>query len=219
MAAGDLESVTDREGHATRFRYHPVIAHHLESIKDPLGRTPLRNEYDEDGRLRRHIDAFGKIIEYTHAIGVRQEIVKDRNDKQRVLEYDERGNVVREIDPTGQGGGAHVRRAEQPPDRDGAARAGNAEPARHRVRLRRRRQRDHGDGRGEPPDGVHVQRAEAGADRRRTRWTGYATNDYDPVTGNLLSTKDALNQVTDLHLRRARERRDADGRSSTASRT
>ena len=100
-ANGDLQAVTDREDHATRFGYLEEPAHHLETIDDPLGRRPIRNEYDPSGRLIAHVDAFGKRIEYSHDVLGRQEIVKDRTGAQRVLEYDERGNVVRETDPQG----------------------------------------------------------------------------------------------------------------------
>ena len=100
-ANGDLVAHTDRESNTTRFGYHLEFPHHLVSIEDPLGRRPIRNEYDDDGRLVRHIDAFGKTIEYTHQLGIRREIVTDRNLKQRVLDYDERGNVLQETDPNG----------------------------------------------------------------------------------------------------------------------
>jgi len=98
---GDLVSHTDREDNTTRFGYHAEILHHLVTIEDPLGRHPIRNEYDASGRLLRHVDAFGKTIEYTHQLGIRREIVTDRNLKQRVLDYDERGNVLQETDPSG----------------------------------------------------------------------------------------------------------------------
>ncbi len=100
-AAGDLVSVTDREGNTTRFGYLSQIPHHLETIEDPLGRQPIRNEYGPGGRLLQHTDAFGKTIEYTHNLAASQEIVVDRNGAQRVLEYDDRGNVIREIQPDG----------------------------------------------------------------------------------------------------------------------
>ena len=100
-ANGDLATFTDRENNVTKFHYHAALPHFLETIKDPFGRQPIRNEYDAQGRLTRHTDAFGKTIEYTHSIGTRQEIVKDRNDKVRVLEYDARGNVVKEVQPDG----------------------------------------------------------------------------------------------------------------------
>jgi RHS repeat-associated protein len=100
-ANGDLTSFIDREENATTFEYHAALPHFLEKIQDPFGRQPLRNEYDAQGRLIRHTDAFGKTIEYTHSIGTRQEVVKDRNGKLRVLEYDGRGNVLKETQPDG----------------------------------------------------------------------------------------------------------------------
>ena len=59
----------DREDHATTFTYHPSFPHHLVTINDPLGRTPIRNEYYDDGRLKSHTDAFGKTITYIHNPG------------------------------------------------------------------------------------------------------------------------------------------------------
>jgi YD repeat-containing protein len=100
-ANGDLQSATDRENSTTTFGYLEDPAHHLETIDDPLGRTPIKNEYDPSGRLLAHVDAFGNRIVYQHDLLGRQEIVKDRTGAQRVLEYDERGNVVRETDPQG----------------------------------------------------------------------------------------------------------------------
>jgi RHS repeat-associated protein len=100
--SGDLETYTDREENATTFTYLAAIAHHLDSIEDPRGITPIRNDYDPvTGRLIRHTDAFGKTIEYTHDLDTRQEIIEDREGNIRVLEYDDRGNVVRETDPNG----------------------------------------------------------------------------------------------------------------------
>ena len=99
---GDLQTFTDREENATTFTYLSAIAHHLDSIEDSRGITPIRNDYDPvSGRLIRHTDAFGKTIEYTHNFGVRQEQILDRSGALRVLEYDERGNVVLETDPNG----------------------------------------------------------------------------------------------------------------------
>ena len=100
-ASGDLATFTDRETHATTFTYHPVFPHHLASIQDPLGRTPIRNEYFDDGRIKSHTDALGNTITYQHDVSVAQEIVTDRDNGIRVLEYDERGNVIRETSPVG----------------------------------------------------------------------------------------------------------------------
>ena len=101
-AQGDLISYRDRENNETTFTYLAAVPHHLDGIEDPRGLQPIRNDYDPaTGRLVRHTDAFGETIEYTHQIGVRQEEILDRNGKLRVLEYDERGNVVLETDPNG----------------------------------------------------------------------------------------------------------------------
>ncbi|MEA2562211.1 MAG: hypothetical protein QOH06_3715 [Acidobacteriota bacterium] len=98
-AAGNLVSVTDREDQTTTFTYdgnHRVLA-----IEDPRGIQPIRNEYDADGRLIRHIDALGNEIEYTHNLAANQEIVTDRLGGSHLLDYDDRGHVVREVDPLG----------------------------------------------------------------------------------------------------------------------
>jgi RHS repeat-associated protein len=100
-ANGDLVAYVDREQNTTKFTYHPFVAHHLETIVDPLGRQAIRNLYDDSGRLIGHIDADGKKIEYGHQIGARREEVKDRLGNSRIFEYDTRGNVVKEIDPEG----------------------------------------------------------------------------------------------------------------------
>ena len=94
-AAGDLASFTDRAGATSRFTYDD---HRLLDIEDPRGIKPIRNEYDAEGRLVRHIDANGKVIELSHDLENRREIVTDRLGASRVLEYDDRGNVVRATD-------------------------------------------------------------------------------------------------------------------------
>ena len=97
-AAGDLASFTDRAGAISRFTYDD---HRLLDIEDPRGVKPIRNEYDDDGRLVRHIDAFGKVIELDHDLENRREIVTNRLGASRALEYDARGNVVHETDELG----------------------------------------------------------------------------------------------------------------------
>ncbi|MCP4549449.1 MAG: RHS repeat-associated core domain-containing protein, partial [bacterium] len=94
-AAGDLIQHTNRAGNDTRFAYRD---HYLEDINNALGVRPIRNDYDEDGRLIRHTDAFGKTIDLSHDLDNRREVVTNRLGYSRVLEYDSRGNVVRETD-------------------------------------------------------------------------------------------------------------------------
>ncbi len=98
-AAGDLAAVTDRTAATARFGY--LGGHYLETIEDPLGRTPIRNEYGPDGRLTRHVDAFGHTIAYDHRLSDRREVVTNRLGASRLLEYDARGNVTREVDESG----------------------------------------------------------------------------------------------------------------------
>jgi len=94
----DLVAVTDREKATTRFTYNN---HYLLSIQDPLGRQPIRNEYDAAGRLISTTDAFGKKIDLTHNLAASREVITDRLGHSRVLEYDARGNVIRETDALG----------------------------------------------------------------------------------------------------------------------
>ena len=70
----------------------------ITKITDPRGIQPIRNDYDADGRLIKHTDAFGKTITYTHNIAARHEEITDRLGNVTVYEYDERGNVLRLTD-------------------------------------------------------------------------------------------------------------------------
>jgi RHS repeat-associated protein len=98
-ANGDLLNFKDRENNVTAFTYNST--HGLLTIKDPRGLQPLRNEYDNDGRLVRQIDAFGKEVRFTHDLNARQETTFDRFGRATVFDYDARGNVVRVQDADG----------------------------------------------------------------------------------------------------------------------
>jgi RHS repeat-associated protein len=90
---GDLVSFRDRESNETTYTYNST--HGLLTIKDPRGIQPVRNEYDDAGRLIRVTDAFGKILELTHNTDNRQEVTTDRLGHITVNEYDAFGNVVK----------------------------------------------------------------------------------------------------------------------------
>ncbi|QDV86444.1 tRNA nuclease WapA precursor [Stieleria magnilauensis] len=102
-AAGDLTSVTDRENNTTTFKYEqPGRPHYLTEIIDPLGRTGIRSEYDNAGRLIKMIDADDEAIELIHDPANFVDTVQNQLGHQTTYEYDIRGNVVTEID--GEGG-------------------------------------------------------------------------------------------------------------------
>jgi RHS repeat-associated protein len=102
-ANGDLVSVSNRMGETTNFVYRntPVPTHYLEDIRDPRGVRAIRNEYNDEGRLVRTIDADGNATVFDHQVAARREVVTDRLGNLTVYEYDERGNVVRKEDAEG----------------------------------------------------------------------------------------------------------------------
>jgi YD repeat-containing protein len=116
-ASGDLVSVTDREKNVARMVYDtsyddPNFAgtddagrlkrsHFLREIIDPLGRVGARSEYGEDGRLKQIVDASGKAVEMTYDLGNDRQVVKDQLGNETVYVYDDRGNIVQELDAVG----------------------------------------------------------------------------------------------------------------------
>jgi RHS repeat-associated protein len=105
---GRLASFTDREDNTTQFRYeksdapaHPLF-HYLTRIIDASGLPALRCEYDDDGRLRKQIDADGRETVFDRGIDPdfgRFEKIKDRLGHETTYFYDERGNIRTKIDP------------------------------------------------------------------------------------------------------------------------
>lgn len=98
-AAGDLVSSSDRTDSTTTYTYDDE--HLLLDIFDPLGNRSVRSEYDEAGRLISTTDANGNTISYDRDVAARTEVITNRLGALRVLEYDARGNVVREVDELG----------------------------------------------------------------------------------------------------------------------
>ncbi|MGH8030230.1 MAG: hypothetical protein ACREO3_09875, partial [Arenimonas sp.] len=99
---GDLEMAIDKGGDITSFAYLPNAPHYLKDIVDPRGVRVSRNEYDADGRLIATIDADQHRIEYTHDLGSRTEIVKDRRGNASIFGYDEEGRVIAESNALGE---------------------------------------------------------------------------------------------------------------------
>lgn len=97
-AAGDLIRVTDVGGEVTSFAYND---HYLIEITDPRGVKAVRNEYDDEGRLSKSIDAEGNAITYEHNIDGREEVITNRNGGVTRYIYDDAGNILSVTDPMG----------------------------------------------------------------------------------------------------------------------
>ena len=98
-ARGDLATFTDPATNISTYSYD--ARHLLVGIEDPRGIEPIRNEYDNAGRLLKHTDAFGKEINYAHDLVARTEVVTDRLGNATTHAYDDRGNVLSTIDALG----------------------------------------------------------------------------------------------------------------------
>jgi RHS repeat-associated protein len=99
---GDLVAVTDRENNTTQFDYNDNRAHYLEKVIDPLNRSAVRTEYDDQGRLKRMIDADGYPVELTYKPGESIQEVTDQFGNKTIYRYDDRGNVLTEINAEGE---------------------------------------------------------------------------------------------------------------------
>ncbi|WP_204105006.1 MULTISPECIES: DUF6531 domain-containing protein, partial [Spirulina sp. CCY15215] len=100
---GDLISVIDREGNETELFYEETERpHYLTRIEDPLGRDGIRTEYDPvTGRLTKMLDVNGKAIELSYDPANSLQTVKDLYGEETRYIYDNNGNVLTEIQPSG----------------------------------------------------------------------------------------------------------------------
>ncbi|BAY84562.1 YD repeat protein [Calothrix parasitica NIES-267] len=100
--SGDLVSVTDRTDHTTELVYEqPQLPHYLTEVKDPLGRSGIRSEYNEQGQLVRIIDADGNALDLNFDNADSSQTVTDPLGNDTTFVFDERGNVVQEVDAEG----------------------------------------------------------------------------------------------------------------------
>ena len=100
-AAGDLVSVTDREGNITTFTYRSDRAHYLDSVTDPLGRTGVRADYGPDGRLSSLVNGAGEQTTISYDPNNQLVTTLDPLGNSTNTEYDSRGNVVAVTDALG----------------------------------------------------------------------------------------------------------------------
>ncbi|MEL6108015.1 MAG: RHS repeat-associated core domain-containing protein, partial [Planctomycetota bacterium] len=90
--------VTDQEGTTTEYEYLSEPANYLSKTIGPDGQITQRTEYDDQGRIVATIDAEGHRVEQfwdpTNFSGT----ITDGNGNVTTLTYNERGNVLQEID-------------------------------------------------------------------------------------------------------------------------
>ncbi|MBP0018314.1 MAG: putative Ig domain-containing protein [Cyanobacteria bacterium SBLK] len=99
---GDLVKVIDRENNETEFFYeNGDRPHYLTRIEDPLNRDGVRTAYNDDGRLEKVINVDGKEIKFDYDPDNFTQTVYDLFEKPTVYIYDDRGNVLEEIDHLG----------------------------------------------------------------------------------------------------------------------
>jgi RHS repeat-associated protein len=93
-AKGDLNGVSDRNNANTQFEYENPRPHYLTEVVDPLGRSATRTEYDEQGRMKRLIDAAGNALDLTYTNGASSQTIKDPQTSKLLTETDALGNVI-----------------------------------------------------------------------------------------------------------------------------
>ncbi|WP_020405643.1 tandem-95 repeat protein [Hahella ganghwensis] len=96
---GDLSVTADALDEETSYTYNQ--SHGLLDIIDPLGRTIVRNIYDDDGRLIAQEDSDGNRTDFNHDIEGRQSVVTDRNGNTSFFYYNDRGDVTSKVDAEG----------------------------------------------------------------------------------------------------------------------
>ena len=96
---GDLVIAADQVNAATSYTYNR--SHGLLDVIDPLGRTVVKNLYDDDGRLIAQEDSDGNRTDFDHDIAGRHSIVTDRLGNITQYYYNDRGDVTTQIDALG----------------------------------------------------------------------------------------------------------------------
>jgi len=99
--SGNLVAVTDRRGNTTEFTYLAAREHYLDEVIDPLGRTGVRSEYDDEGRLKKSYDLNGNAVEFVSDPGMSVQTIIDPSGNPQLYAYDELGRVVETVDALG----------------------------------------------------------------------------------------------------------------------
>lgn len=97
----DRSKPVDEQYAVTTYKYHTDTQHYphyVTDIVDPSGNTPMRCEYDSDGRLIATIDANNHRTELKHDLSGRSETVTDRLGNPMTYIYDTKGQITTQID-------------------------------------------------------------------------------------------------------------------------
>ncbi|WP_233902915.1 putative Ig domain-containing protein [Stieleria maiorica] len=104
---GDLVEVTNQIDLKTRYEYRQTPPHYLDNAYDSLGRKVMEAVYEQDAETRLYefkgvVDALGnRVDERDFQTDQNTGVVRDGNGNATTLIYDDRGNVLQEIDPLG----------------------------------------------------------------------------------------------------------------------
>lgn len=98
---GDLRKVTDQIGLETTYSYRTDIPHYLDEAANSLGNRVFEVQYDQDGKHVGVVDALGNLAEQDFETEANRGVVRDVLGNATTLIYDDRGNVLREIDAAG----------------------------------------------------------------------------------------------------------------------
>ena len=102
-ATGDLKKVTNQSNIKSTYNYLAKPAHYLDEGFDDLGQRDFKVLYDTEGRFKEIIDALGNSVgkQNYDELASRRATVLDANGNATQLLYNERGNVLEEIDAAG----------------------------------------------------------------------------------------------------------------------
>ena len=99
---GFLTSSTDRNGNVTQYVYDPTQNNFLTEVIDPLGRSAVRSEFDDEGRLTAIVDAAGNRTELSFDVETLTTTGTDALGNETIFQVDNRGNVVGELNALGE---------------------------------------------------------------------------------------------------------------------
>ncbi|MEX0819362.1 MAG: hypothetical protein WD070_07205 [Pirellulaceae bacterium] len=77
-------------------------AHFLDTIADANGMTAVDNQYRADGRLEMMVDAAGEEVQLNYDLNTLTQTITDQNAKSGEVQFDTRGNVLREQNQLGE---------------------------------------------------------------------------------------------------------------------